>query len=460
MAEPGGPVGNGVQALLLKEAQEEIAGLRVEMYNYRRLAEERRQALDAVSHQRDMLGQRVQQAEDELRAAAQVMTDNKALQQSLSECRQMCQRVQKESQLSQEARKILEAELRDERAARLVAEEAKTKIEVDRSRIQKARDDAIGQLRLLQQKAREAEEEQYRAEEEAASLRRELQMVQGTQSTSRSKQDPVSSGPLDSYILVQQLEGERSRTTTLMNELTLTKAQLERYKADAMKMQLEVEKLRYELEHAGVSNNDQVVNELEECKRNILSLEKDLREERAINQQLRVSQDESAQLTGAAPSAGTTRVEQAVPGEDLYEELQLLQNKLVQYKRSRDKLLAEIDRQAAEVDRLMLDKRALAQDAEHYRGVATKWEAQAQDGLVYIGRLKDLLEESATWQVEGGQDSESAADAGLASFQKALLQEQARNVDLDLQVRALCAELTRSHIASRDLGQSMLPVLA
>lgn len=45
-----------------------------------------------------------------------------------------------------QARRILESELRDERAARVTAEEARAKAEADRSRLQLGQDDLAAQV--------------------------------------------------------------------------------------------------------------------------------------------------------------------------------------------------------------------------------------------------------------------------------------------------------------------------
>jgi Na+-translocating ferredoxin:NAD+ oxidoreductase RnfC subunit len=63
------------------------------------------------------------------------------------------------------ARRILEEELRDERQGRSTAEEARAVAEAERSRLQRALDEATTQLRVVQHKAAEAEEDQLRAEE-------------------------------------------------------------------------------------------------------------------------------------------------------------------------------------------------------------------------------------------------------------------------------------------------------
>ena len=59
----------------------------------------------------------------------------------------------------------------------------------------------------------------------------------------------------------------------------------------------------------------------------------------------------------------------------------------------------------------------LLQSLVQLREVAANWEAQAQDSLAQNERLKDLLEESATWSIpalglNGSSSGAAAADGG------------------------------------------------
>ncbi len=149
----------------------------------------------------------------------------------------------------------------------------------------------------------------------------------------------------------------------------------------------------------------------------------------------------------------------------------------------------------------------LADEVTEVRDTATRWELQVQEGLVTIDRLKDLLEESASWQpgqeqqqqqqqqqqTDGQRDSDLAAARGQlqgheastadgdpsfgvesasgdghqsspgssdpAVLHRKLMAERIHAAQLDLQVQALCAELLRAHDAKRELGRSMVPAL-
>ena len=128
----------------------------------------------------------------------------------------------------------------------------------------------------------------------------------------------------------------------------------------------------------------------------------------------------------------------------------------------------------------------LSDEVAELKQAAGTWEQQAQESLGTIERLKDLLEDSAAWDDDQGQPgaqpsgvgmdpaSPQAAAAGEAApegagaaaaaeaaarLRAALAREQQRGIALDLQVKALCAELLRAHGAQRELGRSMVPVL-
>jgi hypothetical protein len=136
--------------------------------------------------------------------------------------------------------------------------------------------------------------------------------------------------------------------------------------------------------------------------------------------------------------------------------------------------------------------------------VVSAW--QAQDALQQLERLKDLLEESAKWDggssdgrgqqvpaaahssatpppppaspasghtmaagtqppllpsAGGAAASDDAVVQGrLHELQALALREAARAAQLDVQVRALCAELLASRQAGRALGRGVLPLLS
>jgi hypothetical protein len=124
------------------------------------------------------------------------------------------------------------------------------------------------------------------------------------------------------------------------------------------------------------------------------------------------------------------------------------------------------------MERVGSENRALGEELERVRGACDAWEAQAQDALAHVERLKDMLEEAAGWEgarvAANNSSSTGAAGGGEGCSQlakqheveAALLAERARSSELELQLRALAAELLRSQQASMAMGRAVLPVLS
>lgn len=61
---------------------------------------------------------------------------------------------------------------------------------------------------------------------------------------------------------------------------------------------------------------------------------------------------------------------------------------MTKLKASRDKLLEQIDKQWEELDRVGLEAKAAQDELASMRRLAANWEAQAQDSLAHVDRLK------------------------------------------------------------------------
>jgi hypothetical protein len=135
---------------------------------------------------------------------------------------------------------------------------------------------------------------------------------------------------------------------------------------------------------------------------------------------------------------------------------------------------------------------ALAASASQARAEGQQWRTQAQDGLLTISQLQEMLAEGASWEASAadaaaashsqghadGHPSEGAvpnssttssssepqqqqqSSAGSpAKLRAALLQEQARSTALDVQVRVLSVQLVRAQAAYQAATRSLLPIL-
>lgn len=224
-----------VHALLLQEAQQEIASLRTELYNTRRTAEERRQALVQLTSRVQQLESQVQGLEGSLTQAQKELATLRGVDEQLAALRESAGKLQRELEASVSAKRILQGELADERQQRQVAEQAKATLESERSRLQKARAEMAAQLRVAEKAARDAEAEQLHAESEAQALRQELTMLRSGSMASPSRDgfDAVAAAAAIASMnghmaeLTEQLELERGRTAALMDSLDAARSEVE-----------------------------------------------------------------------------------------------------------------------------------------------------------------------------------------------------------------------------------------
>mmetsp|Transcript_2503 Transcript_2503/g.6433 ORF Transcript_2503/g.6433 Transcript_2503/m.6433 type:complete len:556 (-) Transcript_2503:205-1872(-) len=517
--------------LLLNEAQQEVASLRANLYNTRRLAEERRQAVQALTTERDGLRVRVQQLEAGYGSAQTQLAQLQSVQQQYQALQEVHSKLQRDFELSIAARKILESELADERKQRQSIEEAKALLEAERSRQVKAKDDLAAALRVAQRKAAEAEEEQLRAEEEAAAMRAELKALHasGMHAGMDSAMPSSNSSPGAPPDWHEQLEYERNRAATIMNSLHAAKAEVasltqqlnahnahaaaHSYQAaEASQLQTEVGQLRQQLaeSHSKAqalevqlsSTQAQVAALQQQCQQQ----QEQLQSQAAASHQPSHSEQQSAHgeqqhqgmhalepptshghhhvsgggsMGGAAgkPPPHPHHRRQSTSGSaseltgDTETQLQKLQEQVSKLKASRDKLLAQIDKQWEEMDKLAAENKAAGDELDAVRWLSAGWEAQAQDGLAQAERLKEMLEEAAGWSAGQAAAGPQAAMNGYVAavngtaptpqqLEAALLMEKARTAELELQLRALAAELLRSQQASMAIGKAVLPVLS
>lgn len=117
---------SSVQTLLLQEAQQEIAVLRTDLYNTRRLAEERRQSEQALQAAQASLKAQVEQLTTQLEVAQAAALRLPGAEEQARKAEQLVEQLQKDLDLSLRARRILENELVHERKDKdkLAAEKA------------------------------------------------------------------------------------------------------------------------------------------------------------------------------------------------------------------------------------------------------------------------------------------------------------------------------------------------
>lgn len=169
-SQPVQPPDASTQVLLLQEAQNQIAILRNELYTTKRLAEERKQEQEAATSQRQQLANVVAELQQKLQAHEVTQQKYSQLQSDHHKLVTDTHNLQGQVSVLNSDNQALQQQLDIETKAKLQAEDAKSRLENERSRTQKARDEYAIKSRLAAQAAEEAEEEAAQLREELAAL--------------------------------------------------------------------------------------------------------------------------------------------------------------------------------------------------------------------------------------------------------------------------------------------------
>jgi chromosome segregation ATPase len=226
-----------------------------------------------------------------------------------------------------------------------------------------AKEDALAQLRSMKKLLKEAEEEQYRAEEDSASLRAQLNTLQ--QQVMGNSYSGYTVGP------------SREETIAMEKEIQELHDQL---KLESLLRQQEQQKL------AEVSLlRQQEQHKLAEEQSRIASLQ-------AEKQQL---EDQIAVLTKATEDASEFAARKAFSLEDrekLESQLHDMALMVERLEGSRQKLLTEIDSQSSEIEKLFEENSALSTSYEEAMAVTKQWESQVRECLKQHEELRSHLE--------------------------------------------------------------------
>ncbi|XP_050369606.1 uncharacterized protein LOC126787747 [Argentina anserina] len=289
-----------------------------------------------------------------------------------------------------------------------------------------AREDLLAQLRMLKKRLKDAEEEQYRAEEDAALLRAELNMIQQqTMSGSLGALNSISNSP-------DQLQ-------TLENELANLKSELQR---DSM--------LRHQ---------DQQQLAEEQARASILASEKQELEEK-LAALSRKSSEVSDKVAGREFS-----LEDKDKLEKQMHDMAVVIEKL---ESSRQKLLMEIDSQSSEIERLFEENFNISSSHQEAMSIAMHWESQVKDCLKQNEELRGILDKLRTDQAKGLVNSHNNSPnkpgsaeytTELLSIKDQLAKEQSKAEALSAEVLQLSARLQQTTQAYDGLARLYKPVL-
>lgn len=289
-----------------------------------------------------------------------------------------------------------------------------------------AREDLSAQLRMLKKRLKEAEDEQYRAEEDAAALRAELNsMQQQLMSNSFSGINAMGSSPDQ----VQALENELARLKSELQQESSLRQQERQQLAE---------------EQARVS---------------ALTSEKQELEERLTAMSKRSSE--------VASEKGTRKEFSVEEKEKLEKQLHDMAVAVERLENSRQKLLMEIDNQSSEIERLFEENSNLSSSYQEATNTAKQWENQVKDCLKQNEELRRILDNLRTEQAsllsKNGSGAIQTGSQGntteILSLKGQLVQEQSRVDSLSAEVMQLSARLQQATLAYNSLARLYKPVL-
>lgn len=289
-----------------------------------------------------------------------------------------------------------------------------------------AREDLSAQLRMLKKRLKEAEDEQYRAEEDAAALRAELNsMQQQLMSNSFSGINAMGSSPDQ----VQALENELARLKSELQQESSLRQQERQQLAE---------------EQARVS---------------ALTSEKQELEERLTAMSKRSSE--------VASEKGTRKEFSVEEKEKLEKQLHDMAVAVERLENSRQKLLMEIDNQSSEIERLFEENSNLSSSYQEAMNTAKQWENQVKDCLKQNEELRRILDNLRTEQAsllsKNGSGAIQTGSQGntteILSLKGQLVQEQSRVDSLSAEVMQLSARLQQATLAYNSLARLYKPVL-
>lgn len=289
-----------------------------------------------------------------------------------------------------------------------------------------AREDLSAQLRTLKKRLKDAEEEQYRAEEDAAALRAELNMLQQQAiSGSFSAMNSTSNSPDQ----IQMLEKELASLKSALQQESHLRQQERQQLAE---------------EQARASTLTSVKQELEE-KLAALS---------------RKASEISEKVAGKEFSLEDK--------EKLEKQLHDMAVVIERLESSRQKLLIEIDSQSSEIERLFEENSDLSNSYQQAMSISGHWENQVKDCLKHNEELRATIDKLRTDQSKGLLESQEggANETGSAAYTTEVLstkdqlaKEQSRAEALSAEVLQLSARLQQATQAYNGLARLYKPVL-
>ncbi|XP_021720785.1 myosin-4-like [Chenopodium quinoa] len=370
------------------------------------------------------IGSLVSQLKDLQKKNTEFEDENYRLSSKLQEKEVECDSLQKRlSDLEQNTVPSLRKALRD--------------VAMEKDAAVVAREDLSAQVRTLKKRFKEAEEEQYRAEGDAAALRAELNSIQ-RQAFNDSASSMASMGNPPDHM------------HSLEKELANLKLELERES-----------KLRHQ---------EQQRLEEEQVRVSALMSEKQDLELKLAELARQISEDAAEK---SSSKAFTLQDKEKLEGQ--LHDMAIMVERL---EGGRQKLLLEIDSQSSEIEKLFEEISSLTSAYQEAVGIASHWENQVKECLKQNEELRGMLDKLRTEQINtmssngvqmtngslgtnnhGKSDTESADTDDILKLKGQLLREQSRAESLSAEVMQLSLQLHQTSRAYTGLARLYKPVL-
>ncbi|XP_062210715.1 uncharacterized protein LOC133912141 [Phragmites australis] len=310
-----------------------------------------------------------------------------------------------------------------------------------------AKEDALAQLRSMKKRLKEAEEEQYRAEEDSASLRAQLNTLQ----------QQVMGNSYSGYPMGTSNE----ETLAMEKEIQDLQAQL---KQESLLRQQEEQKLA---EESLLRQHEQ--QKLAEEQSRIASLEA---EKQQLEDQITVLTKKATEDASEFSARKAFSMQDREKLENQLHDMALMVERL---EGSRQKLLMEIDSQSSEIEKLFEENSALSTSYQEAMDVTMQWENQVKGCLKQNEELRSHLEKLRLEQASllkvsnisiqsDGQNENSISNppelvTENLSLKDQLIKEQGRSEGLSAEIMKLSAELRKAVQARSNLTRLYRPVL-
>ncbi|KAL5219666.1 hypothetical protein ABZP36_020350 [Zizania latifolia] len=310
-----------------------------------------------------------------------------------------------------------------------------------------AKEDALAQLRSMKKRLKEAEEEQYRAEEDSASLRAQLNTLQQQVMSNSYTGYPVGASSEQILSMEKEIQDLQAQ---LKQESLLRQQEQQKLAEECLLRQQEQQKLAEEQ-----SRTASLAADKEELEDKISALTKK-------------ASDEASEFAARKAFSMQDR-------EKLESQLHDMALMVERLEGSRQKLLMEIDSQSSEIEMLFEENSALSTSHQEAVAVTMQWENQVKDCLKHNEELRSHLENlrldqarlltasNTNIQPDGQTENSISVPPEFVtenlSLKDQLIKEQSRSEGLSAEIMKLSAELRKAVQAQSNLTRLYRPVL-